>query len=70
MKVVKLLAGGVAIVLTYNIGKLVGGFKVAKYVADGLDEVFPGFKKGAVKHASEKVIDCIFDKPEEEKESQ
>lgn len=70
MKIVKLIAGGLVVIATYNVGKLVGGFKVLKYTADELDEIFPDFKKDAIKHASEKVIDHIFDKPEKEEESQ
>ena len=66
MKIVKLLAGGTVIVVTYYVGKIVGGFKVAKFVADGLEEEFPGIKKYAAEKVSKKVIDDIFDDPKEE----
>lgn len=63
MKIVKLLAGGAVIVVTYYVGKIVGGFKVAKFVADGLEEDFPGVKKYVAEQISKKVIDDIFDDP-------
>ena len=66
MKIVKLLAGGTVLVVTYYVGKLVGGFQVAKFVADGLEEEFPGIKKHTVEQVSKKVIDNIFDDPKEE----
>lgn len=66
MKIIKLLAGGTALVVTYYVGKFVGGFKVAKIVADGLEKEFPGIKKYTVEKVSKKVIDDIFDKPNEE----
>lgn len=65
MKIVKLLAGGTVIVVTYYVGKIVGGFKVAKFVADGLEEDFPGVKKYVAEQISKKVIDDIFDDPTE-----
>ena len=70
MKVIKLLAGGLVVVVTYNVGKLVGGLKVAKIVADELEDVFPGYKKAVAKKVSENVIDNIFDKSKEGEESQ
>ena len=66
MKVVKMLAGGLVVVATYNVGKLVGGVKAVKYIIDGLEEVFPGTKKAIVKKASDRAIEHIFDKPEHE----
>lgn len=66
MKIIKLIAGGFVVMATYNVGKLVGGFKVAKTIADELDEMFPGYKKTVTKLASEKLIDSIFDKTDPE----
>jgi hypothetical protein len=66
MKIVKLIAGGLVVLATYHVGKLVGGFKVAKVAIDILEEECPGIKKYTTKCACEKVIDHIFDKPEEE----
>lgn len=70
MKIIKLLAGGAAIVVTYNVGKLVGELKVMKSVTDGLEEIFPGLKRHTAKLACDKIIDHIFDKSKEGKESQ
>jgi hypothetical protein len=70
MKIIKFIAGGLVVVATYNVGKLVGGFKVIKVIADVIEEVSPGTKKHAAKLTSEKVIDIIFDDPDKEEESQ
>ena len=66
MKVAKLLAGGAVIVATYHVGKLVGGFKVVKIIADTFEEEFPGVKKYVAERISKKAIDEIFDDPKEE----
>ena len=67
MKIVKLLAGGTVIVVTYYVGKIVGEFKVIKMVADKFEEEFPGVKKYAAEAISKKVIDDIFDDTNEKK---
>ena len=70
MKIAKLVLGGVALVTTYHVGKLVGGLEAMKIMVDGAEEVWPGCKKQVAKSIADEVVNRIFDKPEEEKGSQ
>lgn len=70
MRIAKIIAGGLVVVATYNMGKIVGRIEVAKGVLDTAEEMWPGTKKFIAKRVSEKMINSIFDESKEEEESQ
>lgn len=68
MKIKNVLIGGGLFAAGYGVGQIVGFVRCGKYVADLIEEEFPGFKNFAAKKASDKVIDHIFKDEEEEEE--